>query len=184
MTTSKNNNVLSKLAGLTKGSAILMILLGVAALCLPAYAGMSVAVLVGVLVLLAGVATLTSVPAASGAGGAIWRLLIGAAYLVGGVYLIAHPALGLVSLTMLMAVIFIVEGVSELLAYLSIRALPRAGVVLLNALITLALGVMIWEGWPSSAAWGIGTLIGVNLISTGLTRLMYGQVADKVAAAY
>jgi uncharacterized membrane protein HdeD (DUF308 family) len=52
--------------------------------------------------------------------------------------------------------------------------------MLLNALITLLLGCLIWFHWPSSTVWAIGTLVGVNLLITGITRLMFGLAARKL----
>jgi uncharacterized membrane protein HdeD (DUF308 family) len=49
-----------------------------------------------------------------------------------------------------------------------------------NALITLLLGGLIWLQWPSSSVWAIGTLVGVNLLMTGISRLMFGLAARKL----
>jgi uncharacterized membrane protein HdeD (DUF308 family) len=55
-----------------------------------------------------------------------------------------------------------------------------------NALITLLLGGLIWFHWPSSSVWAIGTLVGVNLLITGISRLMVGlaeqNLVNRVAA--
>jgi uncharacterized membrane protein HdeD (DUF308 family) len=44
----------------------------------------------------------------------------------------------------------------------------------------LLLGCLIWFHWPSSTVWAIGTLVGVNLLMTGITRLMFGLAARKL----
>jgi uncharacterized membrane protein HdeD (DUF308 family) len=49
--------------------------------------------------------------------------------------------------------------------------------------VTLLLGGLIWFHWPSSSVWAIGTLVGVNLLMTGISRLMLGLVARKLAKA-
>jgi uncharacterized membrane protein HdeD (DUF308 family) len=54
--------------------------------------------------------------------------------------------------------------------------------MLLNGVITLVLGVMIWRHWPSSSAWAIGTLLGVNLVMTGMSILFAGAALRKLAA--
>jgi uncharacterized membrane protein HdeD (DUF308 family) len=54
---------------------------------------------------------------------------------------------------------------------------------LLNAVVTLLLGAMIWAQWPSSSVWAIGTIVGVNLIMTGFSRLMLGMMARRVGSA-
>jgi uncharacterized membrane protein HdeD (DUF308 family) len=54
--------------------------------------------------------------------------------------------------------------------------------LLLNGIITLLLGGLILFHWPSSSIWAIGTLVGVNLLMTGITRLMFGLAARKLVA--
>jgi uncharacterized membrane protein HdeD (DUF308 family) len=56
-----------------------------------------------------------------------------------------------------------------------------SGWLLVNALITLLLGGLIWFHWPSSSVWAIGTLVGVNLLMTGISRLMVGLAARKLS---
>ena len=55
--------------------------------------------------------------------------------------------------------------------------------MLVNGLITLLLGGLIWFHWPSSSVWAIGTLLGVNLLMTGISRLMLGLAARKLVNA-
>jgi len=49
-----------------------------------------------------------------------------------------------------------------------------------NGIVALALGLMIWLQWPSSSIWAIGTLVGVNLLLTGITRLMVGLTGRRL----
>jgi uncharacterized membrane protein HdeD (DUF308 family) len=55
--------------------------------------------------------------------------------------------------------------------------------VLIDAIITLLLGILIWAHWPSSSVWAIGTLIGVSLIFSGISRLMLSSAVSKGEAA-
>jgi len=102
----------------------------------------------------------------------LWRLLVGLAYILFGGYLIARPSLGVASLTLVLASMFLIEGVVEIVLYFQIRSLPRANGLLLDGIITLLLGLMIYAQWPSSSAWAIGTLVGVSMIVSGVTRVM------------
>ena len=47
--------------------------------------------------------------------------------------------------------------------------LPEIGIV------TLILAVMIWQSWPASAVWAVGTIVGINLLMSGFTRMMYSR---------
>jgi len=52
--------------------------------------------------------------------------------------------------------------------------------MLLNGIVALLLGGLIWVQWPSSSAWAIGTLVGVNLVVTGISRLMFGLAGRRL----
>ena len=165
-----------------QASSIAMIVLGVLAIVLPLVVGIGIAILLGILVIFCGIAFLSFAFAARGAGSLLWRLLVGIAYIVGGVYLALHPGLSLVSLTFLLAVIFFIEAIFELVAYFSLRAVPGSGWLLLDGLIALFLSLLIWRNWPFSSAWLLGTLVGINLIVNGVTGLSHARVTGRPVA--
>jgi uncharacterized membrane protein HdeD (DUF308 family) len=103
-------------------------------------------------------------------------------YILGGIYFLTHPLLGLGTLTLLLAVIILIEAVLEFIAIPRPRNEGGSGWMLFNGLITLFLGGLIWLHWPSSSVWAIGTLVGVNLLMTGISRLMLGMAARELAS--
>ncbi len=181
MVTSLPDSVLGKGTGFPVGWAILLIVVGFFALALPFEAGIAIAIVVAVLVIVAGIAHLAGTFAARTTGGFFWRLLVGCAYLVAGVYLLINPKLSLVSLTLALAVLFLMEGVFHIVTYFQIRSLPGSGWLLFDGIVTLILAVMIWKSWPASAVWALGTIVGINLLMSGFTRLMYSRaVRDRL----
>jgi uncharacterized membrane protein HdeD (DUF308 family) len=112
----------------------------------------------------------------------IWHILLAVLYLFGGIYFVSHPLLGLGTLTLFLALILLVEGVVWIVAYFQIRTEGKSVWLLLNGVITLVLGLMIWAGWPSSSVWAIGTLIGVNLLATGMSLIFVGTTIRRLAA--
>lgn len=162
---------------------VLLIILGMAAVASPFFAAVAVNAAVAWLIMLAGVVHIMLAFHAHGAGSLIWKLLVGLAYVGFGLYLIVHPVLGVASLTLVLASLFLVEGVLDVVLFFRMRPLRGSGWVLLDGIITLALGLMIYMQWPSSSAWAIGTLVGVSLIISGLTRVMLSLAVRKVAAA-
>ena len=72
------------------------------------------------------------------------------------------------------------EGVLEIVSYFRMRGEGAPGWVLFNGIVTILLGCLIWFQWPSSTVWAIGILVGVNLLMTGITRLMFGLALRKV----
>lgn len=162
---------------------VLLIILGMAAVGSPFFAAVAVNAAIAWLIMLAGVVHIMLAFHAHGAGSLIWKLLVGLAYVCFGLYLIVHPVLGVASLTLVLASLFLVEGVLDVVLFFRMRPLRGSGWVLLDGIITLALGLMIYMQWPSSSAWAIGTLVGVSLIISGLTRVMLSLAVRKVAAA-
>ena len=111
----------------------------------------------------------------------IWRALVGLAYLFFGVYLIAHPVIGVATLTLALASLFLVEGILNIALFFRMRSQHGASWFLIDGIITLLLGVMIYAQWPSSSAWAIGTLVGVSLIVSGVTRVMLSFAVRSTA---
>lgn len=173
-----------KVTGWFIGFAVLFILLGIFAIAEPMVAAVAVALLVGWVLIFGGVAHLVSAFAGGGAGRVVWQVLIGIVYLIGGFYFLTHTLMGVGTLTLLLAGIILAEGVFEIIAYFKARGSGGGGWLLINGLITLFLGGLIWFHWPSSSVWAIGTLLGVNLLMTGFSRLMFGLAARKLVGAH
>lgn len=173
---------LKRFNGLFIGSSVLMVLVGILAIVLPLAAGIGLSIFVSWLIFLTGFAHLVYAFAARGVGGFAWRLLLGVFYIAGGLYLAFHPNIGLIMLTLVLAVILFAEGMMQILAYFSLRALPGSGWILFDGIVTLLLGMMILFSWPSGSAWAIGTLVGINFLFSGVTRLSYGGVVRKALA--
>jgi uncharacterized membrane protein HdeD (DUF308 family) len=174
--------VIKKASSWFIGMAVVFILLGMMAIIEPGVAGLAVTILVGWLLIFGGVAHLVAAFSGGGAGRVIWQVLIGVVYILGGGYFLTHPLLALGTLTLLLGVIILTEGVCEVIAYFRMRGEGGSGWLLMNALITLLLGGLIWFHWPSSSVWAIGTLVGVNLLMTGISRLMFGLAARKLVS--
>jgi uncharacterized membrane protein HdeD (DUF308 family) len=110
-----------------------------------------------------------------------WKLLVGAAYIFFGGYLLFHPVIGVASLTLLLAILFLVEGVLDIILWWKMRPLQGSFWILVDGLVTLILGGMIYVHWPSSSVWALGTLVGVGFIFSGITRIMLSMAVRKVA---
>jgi uncharacterized membrane protein HdeD (DUF308 family) len=162
---------------------VLLIVFGMLAVGSPFLAAVAVNVVVAWLIVLAGVVHLTLAFSAHSAGSVIWKLLVGLAYLLFGGYLILHPVLAVASLTLVLASLFLIEGVLDIVLFFKMRTMRGSSWVLMDGVITLLLGLMIYAQWPSSSAWAIGTLVGISMIVSGLTRLMLSLAARKATGA-
>jgi len=161
-------------------AAILFIVLGVFAIIEPAVAGLGVALLVGWLLIFGGISHFVSAFEGGGARRVLFQILAGVAFVIGGYYLLTHPALALGTLTLLLAAVILAAGVCEIVTYFRLRSEQASGWMLANGIVALVLGGMIWLQWPSSSVWAIGTLVGVNLLFTGVTRLMVGLTGRRL----
>jgi uncharacterized membrane protein HdeD (DUF308 family) len=74
------------------------------------------------------------------------------------------------------------ESVLEFILSFQLRPAPGSGWLLFDAIVTLALAGMIWSAWPLSSVWAVGTLAGVSMFSSGITRLMLSIAVRRNAA--
>ena len=157
---------------LTQG--VIMVILGVLAVVWPQISTIAVDVYVGWLFLLSGVAGLATMFLAQNVQAFLWSLLTAALSLFVGVLLLWHPTEGAVSLTLVLIALFIVEGIIQIAASLSYRdVFPNSwGWMLASGVVDLILAALIIRGWPSTASWSLGLIVGVNLISSGLAVIM------------
>jgi uncharacterized membrane protein HdeD (DUF308 family) len=162
---------------------VLLIVFGMVAVSSPFLAAVAVSVVVAWLIVLAGVVHLMLGFRAHGAGSMIWKVLVGLAYLLFGAYLIMHPVLGVASLTLVLASLFLIEGILDIVLFFKMRPVGGSNWVLIDGIVTLLLGLMIYMQWPSSSAWAIGILVGVSMIISGVTRVMMSLAVRRVKTA-
>ena len=160
--------------------SVLMLATGVLAIFVPMIAGIAVTALVGWLLLFSGALHLAFAWRGGHAGAVLWEILIGLAYGAIGFYLIAQPVAGLATLTLAIAIYLFVEGVLEFALSFQLRPAPGTGWLLVDGIVTLLLAAMIWATWPSSAAWVVGTLVGISMLFSGITRLMLSLAIRRV----
>ncbi|MBV8149301.1 MAG: HdeD family acid-resistance protein [Candidatus Eremiobacteraeota bacterium] len=135
----------------------------------------SVMVLGGVLCI-AGIAQLVSAFMARGAGHVILLLLVGMLDIVVGWMLVQHPDAGALTITLLLAALFVFGGIYRFVAALWLQ-FPQYGWVALSGLVSFLLGIMLWAQWPVSATWFIGFAVGVNFIFAGVA---WSSIAFKL----
>jgi uncharacterized membrane protein HdeD (DUF308 family) len=155
--------------------------LGVIGVIFPIFSSLTVGVFFGAALAVAGFAHVAHAFSAPGWKGALGELLLALVFLVAGIGLLANPVLALTSLTLLFIAYLVAEGVALLYFAWTLRA-ERSWVwsVASGALSFLIAG-LLWAGFPSTAAWALGLLVGVNLLSTGVSMIVIGYAASKTA---
>jgi uncharacterized membrane protein HdeD (DUF308 family) len=160
--------------------SVALIIMGILGMVLPEIPSIAVVLIVGWLLLFDGFIQLAHAFQSKGIGPIAWKLLVSLCYIASGIFLLARPLIGAASLTLMLAVFFFVIGVMDIVFYFSTRAAGRSGWMLLNGLVTLILGFIIWRRWPQGALWYLGTLVGVGMFMTGVTRLMMTLTARRL----
>jgi uncharacterized membrane protein HdeD (DUF308 family) len=156
-------------------SGILALLVGVVAITVPIIASVTVAIFVG-WVLVAGAITM-GIHAISNR--ATWRALEALLTLIAGLYILVLPLNGTVTLTFVLAVWFFASGVTRLILAWQGGDAPDGWITALGGLLSVVLGFLIAASLPSSAAWAIGLLVGINLIFWGVRALAGAQLMKR-----
>lgn len=100
-------------------------------------------------------------------------LLLGLAFLL-------FPRIGVETMTVLMMVVFLMEGVVSILLGLRLSGQFRSwGWMIFSGACSLIVGLIILLGWPGTAAWTLGLLLGVNFLTTGVSLAMLGKTAKE-----
>jgi uncharacterized membrane protein HdeD (DUF308 family) len=157
----------------------LSLLAGVAAIVVPAVASVATAIFIGWILVFAGVVMAVHVFSRHSRGSRALPILTAALTLFVGIYLLVAPLSGTLTLTFMLAAWFLGTGVLGLLAAWLHRGLPGAGLIALNGVISVILGVLIAADLPSSATWAIGLLVGINLIVWGVRALVLAAALGR-----
>jgi uncharacterized membrane protein HdeD (DUF308 family) len=146
---------------------VVLIILGCLAIIFPFLTAIAVKVFLGWLFLIGGLIQIIHAFSAKQWGGFLWSLLIGVLYVIVGAWLAFFPLTGILALTLLIAAMFIVEGILEIAMAFRMRPLQGWGWALFSGIVALVVGVLIFAQLPYSAVWAIGLLVGINMISSG-----------------
>ncbi len=157
---------------------------GVLALALPLVATWAGVVFFGAVLLASGVMQVVHAVQVRGWQGMLWHLLSGALYVLGGLVLLTHPLVGALAWTLVLAAMFIVDGVLRVVTALQVRPRDGWGVFAAGGVVSVLVGLLVWFKWPDSATWAIGLLLGVNLIFHGAAlvalSLVYRRLRQEV----
>lgn len=111
------------------------------------------------------------------AGQFLWKLLSSIVYVGCGALLAATPVAGVAALTGILGWLLVIQSVLGAITAFQLRPLKGWGWFLFDAVWALLLGVMILAQWPVSSVWAIGTLVGVSVLTSGISRIV---IASKI----
>jgi uncharacterized membrane protein HdeD (DUF308 family) len=162
---------------------IVLVVLGVLAIIIPPIATIAVTIFFGWLFLISGIVGLVTTFWARHAPGFWWSLLSAVVAIAAGIVLLGWPVPGAVSLTLLLIIFFIIEGVLSIMYALEHKKelSGRWGWMLISGIIDLILAAIIWGGLPGTAAWALGLLVGINMLFGGsamIAMALHARSAD------
>ena len=162
---------------------ILLMVLGFIAIVIPPLATLAVTILLGWVFLISGLVGLATSFWMRSAPGFIWSLVSAALGIMVGVLLLVQPAQGALSLTLVLIAFFIIEGIASIMFALDHKRelSGKWGWMLVSGIVDLALSAMILAGLPSTAAWAIGLLVGINMMFGGSALIAMALHAKKAA---
>jgi uncharacterized membrane protein HdeD (DUF308 family) len=159
---------------------VLLIVLGIIAIATPAVAGKTVVMVIGVVLLVGGVVQIISGLRAEGWSSKLPPLFLGAITAICGLGLLGEPWIGMKFIALLLAIFFVIEGIWKIIASFSYR--PASGwlLMLASGVIALVLGLLIWRQWPVSGLWAVGILVGVDLLTTGVSMVTLASTVRQL----
>ncbi|MCX6339078.1 MAG: DUF308 domain-containing protein [Candidatus Aureabacteria bacterium] len=146
---------------------VILVIAGIAAIGMPLVASLAVELLIGWILIVSGIMQSIYSFSSRRWGKFFMRLLAGLLYFLAGIMLVAHPLRGVLTLTLLLGILFVLEGICKIIGSFQIRHVQNWGWLFFSGILALLIGILIWKGWPSSSAWAIGLLVGINILFRG-----------------
>jgi uncharacterized membrane protein HdeD (DUF308 family) len=160
---------------------VVTVIAGVLAMGSPLASGLAVAFVVGIAMTIGGVARTISAFSAGSFGQGALAFVGGILTLGAGLIVAARPGIGLATLTLLLGGSLVVDGISGVILAFRVRPEAGWGWMLFSAAMGVVLGFLLLREWPLSGLWAIGTLVGINLLFSGLSIISVGAAARSVA---
>jgi uncharacterized membrane protein HdeD (DUF308 family) len=163
---------------------VVLLVLGATAIVIPPLATLAATLVLGWLFLVSGVVGLFTTFMMRHAPGFWWSLISAALAVLVGSLLLARPVSGAFSLTLVLIAFFVIEGVASIMFALEHKRelSGRWGWMLASGLVDLLLALMILAGLPSTAAWALGLLVGINMVFGGAALIAMALHARHTGA--
>jgi uncharacterized membrane protein HdeD (DUF308 family) len=167
-------------AGMSIFLGIVMLVMGLLAFGMPLMVGRSVAVIVGVLAVIAGVPQVVFAFRMGSFGKGLWMLILGVVTVVFGLAMIGRPLFSLAVLTIMLAAYFGAAGIFDIIWAFKLRPLKGWGMTLFSGILSLLIGVFVWRTELSGVRI-IGYLVGIRLFINGWSHIILGGVVRREA---
>jgi uncharacterized membrane protein HdeD (DUF308 family) len=160
------------------GWGFAVMLLGVLAVMVPFVSGVAVTSFVAVLITAAGLTMTMYAFKAGSFGKGLLQFLFGGITVICGVAMFVTPLIGMFTLTGVLMVYFLVDGIFAIFSGVKGRPAPGWGWVTISGIVSIVLAVLLYREWPDSGTYAVGLLVGIRLIFTGWSIAMLGMLGD------
>lgn len=169
-----------KATGWVIALSIGLIILGILAILMPSIASAFFTSVMGWIALISGIVMIVQSFQSKPVRGFWLNLVLGILYVLAGLYILFNLGAAILALTLAFGVLFIVEGIfTIIMAFTNRTGTSMSWLVVLNGVITLILGILILNSWPSSALWLIGLYVGISLLLSGVSLLAASLATRK-----
>ena len=165
-------------------SGVILIIAGTMALLSPLAAGSSGTIIVGVLLVIGGIGQCILAFKAGAFDRGLLTFIVGLLMTIAGLYMATQPVVGLASFTMILVIYLVIAALFKLIMAFQIRPAEGWGSALIDSIVTLLLGIMLWRQFPLSGAWAISIVFGVKMIFGGWVLLSIGIAAKEKTKPY
>jgi uncharacterized membrane protein HdeD (DUF308 family) len=160
------------------GWGFAVMLLGILAVMTPFVSGVAVTAFVAVLITAAGLTMTMYAFKAGSFGKGLLQFLFGGITVVCGIAMFVAPLIGMFTLTGILMVYFLVDGIFAIFSGVKGRPAPGWGWVIISGIVSIVLAVLLYREWPDSGTYAVGLLVGIRLIFTGWSIAMLGMLGD------
>lgn len=154
-------------------TGIVTMVLGLSAIMLPFLAILTLQVIIAFILIIAAMTHFFHASQSSQPQGFILRLLVAGIYAFFGVLLLVYPLKGALTLTVLLAFLFMIGGTVKIAHSLVIRPLASWSWLMFSGVLSVLLGLLIWLKLPEASNWVIGLVVGIELLFSGWAMTLY-----------
>jgi len=146
---------------------------GILAIILPLTISFGIALIIGCLILAAGIGHLFFAFDTRSIGGFLWQILLSLLYAMAAICLVVNPLFSVLSLSLFLAIFLLLEGILEFALYFRLRRFHHSIWLLIDGIGTSVLGILMLSQWPPASPEIIGALIGISLMLSAVSRLIF-----------
>ena len=156
---------------------------GILAIILPLTISFGITLIIGSLMLVGGIAHLVFAFHTRSIGGLLWQILLSGLYVMAAFCLLVNPLLSVLSLSLFLAIFLLLERILEFALYFRLRRFHHSIWLLIDGIGTSVLGILMLSQWPPASPEIIGALIGISLMLSAVSRLIFTMAIRSLSPA-